>query len=99
MKTQNIIFLSVIFLTIFCILLFYNQNNINLIDNFDAPAKTYGNMSFDYLNNKDYNKKIIDKYYVNDDTKFNKIRLVNHPYQVKTDVYFGNNGRSSPYIL
>ena len=88
MKAQNITFLSVIFLTIFCMLLFYKQNNINIMDNFTTK---YDNLDFDYLNDKDYNEKIKAKYYKNDDTKYNGMRVAYHPYQVKTEIYYGDN--------
>lgn len=69
-------------------LLFYKQNNINIIDNFTTK---YDNLDFDYLNDKNYNEKIKAKYYKNDDTKYNGMRVVYHPYQVKTQIYYGDN--------
>lgn len=72
----------------------YNQNHQNhdtFISQRDANVNNDGNMNFDYLIKKNYTKNILDKYYLNDDTKINGKRLVNHPYQKKNKLnLYGN---------
>ena len=76
----------------------FNQNyfSFNVIDNFITPqnANTLQDFipvnTYKYLQDSNYTKKIINKYYLNDDTKINGSRIVNHPYQVKNGRYFGN---------
>lgn len=91
MKLKYIIVLSI---CVFILLIIYIKTsiNINKKDTFitvnNDPALD-GKMKFMYLNDKNYSKKIIDKYYTNDDTIFRGNRVVYHPYQVKRNSLFG----------
>ena len=91
MKSKYIIMLS-IFVFILLIICIKTSININKKDTFitvnNDPALD-GKMKFIYLNDKNYGKKIIDKYYTNDDTVIGGKRVVYHPYQVKTNKLYG----------
>ena len=88
-----IFFLSLIFILIIIIIYLYQNNNYNYynkynnIDTFqsqrDINIENDGNMKFNYLIDKNYTNTILQKYYLNDDTKINGMRVVNHPFQKK----------------
>ena len=40
-------------------------------------------MNFNYLTDKNYTENILNTYYLNDDTKINNVRIVEHPFQKK----------------
>jgi hypothetical protein len=71
-----------------------NSSNSNtrkidrFISSFNDPLKD-GKMKFDYLTNKKYSQNIVDKYYLNDDTRINRVRTVYHPYQVRNNPLYG----------
>ena len=67
------------------------QNHDTFISQRDANVNNDGNMNFDYLIKKDYTNNVLNKYYLNDDTKINGKRLVNHPLQKKNNLnLYGN---------
>ena len=91
MKSKYIIALSIIvfILLIMCI---KTSKNINKKDTFitlNNDPELDGKMKFTYLNDKNYGKNIIDKYYTNDDTVFRGNKVVYHPYQLKRNTLFG----------
>lgn len=55
-----------------------------------------GNMKFNYLVSPNYTTNILSRYYINDDTRVNNVRVINHPNQnIKngyTSKYYGNFG-------
>jgi hypothetical protein len=55
--------------------------NSNLIN--QAP------MNFSYLTNPNYARNILDTYYLNDDTKINGTRVINHPYMYSRNKSYG----------
>jgi len=100
-----IFFLSLIFILI--IIYIYQNNNYNYynyynkynkynnIDTFqsqkDINVENNGNMKFNYLIDKNYTNTILQTYYLNDDTKINGRRVVNHPLQKKNGLnLYGN---------
>jgi len=92
---MNYIITILVIVSILFIIISYKQYQTFRKDTFisqrDTKIETDGNMSFDYLIKKNYTKNILDKYYLNDDTKINGKRLVNHPYQKKNKLnLYGN---------
>ncbi len=68
-----------------------NQNQDTFISQKDENAYNDGNMKFDYLIKKNYTNNVLKKYYLNDDTKINGIRIVYHPYMKKNHLnLYGN---------
>ena len=59
---------------------FLIRNNPDFVD---------GQMNFNYLVDPNYTQSILNRYYINDDTKINGQRVVVHPNQYKR--YFANN--------
>ena len=55
-----------------------------------------GNMKFNYLVSPNYTTNILSRYYINDDTRVNNVRVINHPNQnIKKGYasnYYGNFG-------
>ena len=47
------------------------------------------------LTRLEFGKKIIDKYYTNDDTVIGGVRVIYHPYQLKTGKLYGYAGSGS----
>ena len=94
---MKVFFLLVLLLIIIILNIYLSNKKINKkvlnIDNFisinNDPAYD-GKMQYKFLTNSDYTKNILNKYYVNDDTKINNKRVINHPYQNKTGLFFGN---------
>jgi len=90
---MNILLFILLFI-ILIILNFYllNKNILNK-DNFisvnNDPIND-GKMIFNFLQDPNYDNNIIQKYYLNDDTKINNTRIIFHPYQVKKIHYYGN---------
>ena len=97
----------ILFVILFIILLIYlnkNLKNLQTKDNFisinNDPVND-GKMKFDFITDPNYTKNILNKYYLNDDTKTKNVRNVYHPYQFKKGSYYGNpkfnilNGSSS----
>ena len=91
---MKLILLILIIFTVFVIIYYkyINKKNRdyfitpkNNSDTINIPIKTYS-----FLHDDNYSKAIIDKYYVNDDIKINNNRVVKHPYQYKTNQYYGN---------
>jgi hypothetical protein len=78
-----------------------NKNNYTLEEiNLKNDPANDGKMKFGYLTSKDYGKKILAKYYTNDDTIYNAWygaygKAVYHPYQVKTGKLYGHAGSGS----
>jgi hypothetical protein len=80
MKTNIIIFIIILFLIISLLLLLIVKNK----DRFkNENANNDGKMTFNYLKDNNNTKNILNKYYMNDDTKINGTRIVYHPYQQK----------------
>ena len=103
MKSKYIIVLSGIIVFILLIICIRTSKKIYKKDNFitlnNDPALD-GKMKFGYLTAKDYGKKILAKYYTNDDTIYNGWygaygKAVYHPYQVKTGKLYGHAGSGS----
>ena len=90
MNITLLILLFIILIIINCYLL--NKNTLNK-DNFisinNDPIND-GKMSFSFLQDPNYTNNILNKYYLNDDTKTNNNRNIFHPYQVKKTQYYGN---------
>jgi len=85
--------LLVLFIVVVLIVLYnnskYSNNSYNILYNKDTftyqPNQKKQIMTFNFLNDSNNNtQKVLQKYYLNDDAKSNNIRLVNHPYQIKT---------------
>jgi hypothetical protein len=90
---MNITLLILLFI-ILLILNFYLLNkNILTKDSFISKNNdpiNDGKMSFSFLHDPNYTNNILNKYYLNDDTKTNNSRNIFHPYQVKKIQYYGN---------
>ena len=75
----------------------YNSK-YNTTDKFiNLTEKNVGNdgtMNFNYLTDKNYTENILNTYYLNDDTKINNVRIVEHPFQKKLSYSntYGNPG-------
>ena len=59
-----------------------------LVAKYDANKD--GKMIHRYVVDPNYDNDIKNNYYLNDDTKVNNIRLVFHPYQIKSRAYYGS---------
>lgn len=85
MKINFILLIIILLLIVIIVLInkdsFISQNNIPSND---------GKMKFDYLTNPNYSRDIINKYYLNDDSKTNGIRNVYHKFQQKNNNFYGN---------
>jgi len=80
----NFILLIIILLLILLI------NKDSFISKNNVPSND-GKMNFDYLTNPNYSRDIINKYYLNDDSKLNGIRNVYHKFQQKNNNFYGNS--------
>ena len=57
-------------------------------------------MKFNYLVSPNYTTNILSRYYINDDTRVNNVRVINHPNQNIKNIgynskYYGNLGGSN----
>ena len=94
---MKVFFLLVLLLLIIILNIYLSNKKVNkkvkYIDNFisqnNVPAYD-GKMKYEYLTDPNYTAKILKKYYVSDDTKINGVRVIHHPYQRKTGLFFGN---------
>jgi len=86
---MNSIYLSIGLLIFICILVYiykpktlYTRYGIIDLETFKANSNitSQSPMNFNYITNKNYLKNILEKYYINDDTKINGKRTVYHPY-------------------
>ena len=73
-----------------------NEINEKFITNNNTPEND-GKMKFNYVNNPNYTKTILSRYYLNDDSQW-KIgdisgRYVYHPYQYKRNPYWLNSSK------
>ena len=95
MKTIIIIFIIILFLIIPLLLLLVVKNK----DRFkNENANNDGKMTFNYLKDNNNTKNILNKYYMNDDTKINGTRIVYHPYQQKNFLnLYGNPNNQTSY--
>jgi hypothetical protein len=87
-NSLSIIFVFMILFILLIICIKINKNNELFITQNNDPAND-GKMKFGYLTDKDYNKNILNMYYLNDDTRINGMNIVNHPYQKKINKIFG----------
>ena len=96
MKKNNNIFI-IIFILIIIILIIYKfcylykdsfSFGIKPMGEYDATLD--GHQAFPYIVEPNYDTNIISAYYLNDDTKFNDQRLVQHKYQIKSGSYYGS---------
>lgn len=98
MKSNYIVIFTGIIVFILLIICIKTSININKKDTFitanNDPALD-GKMKYDYLTSKDYGKKILNKYYTNDDTVIGGVRVIYHPYQLKTSKLYGYAGTGS----
>ncbi len=72
----------------------YFKANSNITD--QSP------MNFSYLTNKNYANNILSTYYLNDDTKINGNRVVNHPFMISYNklyslLWYDPNGSNKIY--
>ena len=94
MKTNIIIFIIILFLIIPLLLLLVVKNK----DRFkNENANNDGKMTFNYLKDNNNTKNILNKYYMNDDTKINDTRIVYHPYQKKNYLNLYGNPNNQIY--
>ena len=94
MKTIIIIFIIILFLIIPLLLLLVVKNK----DRFkNENANNDGKMTFNYLKDNNNTKNILNKYYMNDDTKINDTRIVYHPYQKKNYLNLYGNPNNQIY--
>lgn len=102
---MNYIIILLVIVSILFIIISYTQYQYQyfkkdtFISQRDANVENDGNMKFDYLIKNNYTKNVLDKYYLNDDTKIFGKRIVNHPFQKKNYLnLYGNpfNQLSTP---
>ena len=83
MYNKLLVFLSIIIIIIVLIILYYKNKKYDTFAIPKTPKEINdndGNMTFEFLNNENTNY-VLDKYYINDDTKINGVRVNYHPYQ------------------
>ena len=97
-KNNKILLLIFILLIILIILISYKfvygyKDNFSFgimkLGEYDATLD--GKQMFPYINDPNYNANILNEYYLNDDTKINDTRLVQHKYQIKSGQYYGDD--------
>jgi hypothetical protein len=96
MNKNNKILLLIVILLILLIfykyVYFYKDNfkpsHVKELGEYDANKD--GKMIHKYVVDPNYDNDIKNNYYLNDDTKVNNIRLVFHPYQIKSRAYYGS---------
>ena len=89
-KILLLIFILLIILIVYKYLYVYKDNfafGVKKMGEYDANED--GKMPFPYIVDPNYNTDIKNAYYLNDDTKINNVRVVFHPYQIKTGTYYG----------
>ena len=102
------IFIYILLILLICLVAsYYNkQQHINNTYNKERFfAQQYdpnndGNMKFNYLVSPNYTTNILSRYYINDDTRVNNVRVINHPNQNIKNIgynskYYGNLGGSN----
>lgn len=77
---MNYILFILLIITVIIILIICILNNYNKIDNFNNRANfnNDGHMTFDYLTKPSYKTKILNRYYVNPDSK-----TITYPYKLR----------------
>jgi hypothetical protein len=102
-KNSNLIFLFLILLIIVILLLIYKfvygyKDNFafGVKDMGEYDANLDGQQEFPYIVNPTYDNTIKTTYYLNDDTKVDNIRIVNHKYQIKSGPYYGSTTPTKP---
>ena len=106
-----LVILIIILLIILLIIIKYYNNNFHIQQKSEKNTKKIiekfiirnddpdndGKMKFSYLINPQYTPDILSKYYLNDDTRVNNIRSIEHPTQsprrasLSSDIkYYGN---------
>ena len=85
--------LSIILIIIIVIIVIYNNNiKYDFIKNKDMFTnqryinpqdiiKNDGQMTFEYLNDPNYKKNVLNTFYLNDDIKYNGVKVNYHPYK------------------
>lgn len=80
-------YLITLIFIIIVIILIYEIKNYNYKNTFlnqkHVNAANDGNMKFDYLNEPNYSKNILDKYYLNVDKKINGVNVCKFFFQKK----------------
>ena len=102
-KTNNLVFLLNILLLIIIISIIY-KFFYGYKDNFSFGVKNMGEYEANldglqllpYVVDPTYDDTIKQNYYLNDDTKVNDARLVNHKYQIKSGPFYGSTIPPSP---
>jgi len=100
-KNNNLMFF---FLLIIVILLLIYKFDYGYKDNFafglkdmgEYDANLDGNQALPYVVYPTYDNTIKTTYYLNDDTKVNDVRIVNHKFQIKSRPYYGSTTPTDP---
>jgi len=93
-KNNKILLLILILLIIFIIykIVYEYKDNFSFgvmkLGEYDATLD--GHQAFPYINDLNYDARIKNDYYLNDDAKINDTRLVKHKYQIRTGEYYGS---------
>ena len=89
-------FFVIVLLLVVCILWLHRVSSRNKFENIKSDSKKDkidptkdGKMIFDYLINPNYDKEVLNKYYLNDDKIINGYKLANHYYQPKRNNFWG----------